>query len=454
MSAPVRRSGPPAAGSIRPFDFPDVTTGRLANGLGLRVSRLARLPLATVGLVLDAGEAEIARESAGLAVLTGDALDGGTEERAGTELAEALEGVGATLSVSTGWDSTTASISCLADRLDEALGLLAEVTLRPSFPEEEVDRLKAQRLAAIRQRAMDPASLAADVANAIFYSDDSAYGRPLGGTTDSVDSISPDDARDLVGRRYRPGSAGLVAVGDLDVGEFEELARRHFGDWSGGSAENGLYEAHPRSTERQVVIVDRPDSVQSEIRIGHIGVPRASDDYFGLLVFNMILGGSFTSRLNLNLREKNGFTYGVRSQFGFRRAAGPFSISTAVKTEVTADAVRESMSELTTLVESGPTEEETEAARDYIAGVFPLRLETTGQIAARIAELIVYRLPDDYHASYRDRIRAVSTRVASEAGRRAIRPDELTIVVVGNAEKVRGPLEELDLGPIRVQPQP
>ena len=454
MSPPVDRSGPPAAGSIRPFDFPDVTAGRLSNGLGLRVSRLGRLPLTTVSLVLDAGETEIGRELAGLAVLTGDALEGGTEERTGSELAEALEGVGATLSVSTGWDATAASVSCLADRLDEALGLLAEATLRPSFPEEEVDRLKAQRLAAIRQRAMDPTSLAADVANDLFYGDDSAYGRPLGGTTDSVKVISPDDARDLVGRRYRPGSAGLVAVGDLDVGEFEEMARRHFGDWSGGSAESGTFEARPRSRERQIVIVDRPEAVQSEIRIGHIGVSKASDDYFALLVFNMILGGSFTSRLNLNLRERNGFTYGVRSRFAFRRAAGPFSISTAVQTEVTADAVRESMSELTMLVESGPTDEETEAARDYIAGVFPLRLETTGQIAARIAELIVYGLPDDYHAHYRDRIRAVSTEDVSEAGRRAIRPDELTIVVVGDAGKVRGPLEELALGPVRVQPQP
>jgi zinc protease len=436
---------------MRPFDFPDVTAGELDNGLGLRVSRLARLPLTTVSLVLDAGETEVDPPSAGLAVLTGDALEGGTEARSGTELAEALEGIGATLALSTGWDATTASVSCLADRLDEALALLAEVTLRPSFPTQEIDRLKAQRLAAIQQRAMNPSSLAADVANELIYAEGSTYGRPLGGTTESVEAITVDAARDLVSRRYRPGSAGLVAVGDLDAAEVEEMALRHFGGWSGRSAGGVMPEPSARSTDRRIVIVDRPEAVQSEIRMGHIGLPKASEDYFALLVFNMILGGSFTSRLNLNLRERNGFTYGVRSRFAFRRAAGPFSVSTAVQTEVSAAAVRETLHELEALVESGPTEDETQAARDYIAGVFPLRLETTGQIAARIAELIVYDLSDDYHAHYRDRIRAVTKQDALEAGRRAVRPDELTIVVVGAAEKIRGPLEELDVGPVLVR---
>ena len=167
-----------------------------------------------------------------------------------------------------------------------------------------------------------------------------------------------------------------------------------------------------------------------------------------------MLGGAFTSRLNLNLREENGFTYGVRSRFLVRRGAGPWCVSTAVGTDVTADAVREAVSEITTLVAEGPTEEEVDAARDYLAGVFPLELETTAQIAARIAELLIYDLPDDYWADYRDRIRSVTLEEACEVARDCIRPDEMTVVVGGDAEEVQGPLDELGWGPVTVEAAP
>ena len=195
----------------------------------------------------------------------------------------------------------------------------------------------------------------------------------------------------------------------------------------------------------------RPGAVQSEIRIGHPAVSRDTPDYFQLVVLNTILGGAFTSRLNLNLREKHGFTYGVRSRFAFRRAAGPFTISTAVGTDVTAAAVREAFAETEALVAKGPTESEVEAARDYMAGVFPLRLETTGQIASRIAELLVYRLPDDYHARYRDEIRAVTIDGVAAAARRRLHPGAMTVVVVGDADKVGSELEGLGLGPVDVR---
>ena len=202
------------------------------------------------------------------------------------------------------------------------------------------------------------------------------------------------------------------------------------------------------------MVVHRPEAVQSEIRLGHVGQPRSSPDYFPLMVLNTILGGAFTSRLNLNLRERNGFTYGVRSRFSFHRAAGPWSIATAVGTEVTADAVREAVFEVETLLSEGPTNEEVEAARDYIAGGFPLRFETTGQIASHIAQILIYDLPADYQATYRDRVRSVTRHEALEAARRCIRPEEMTVVVAGDAERVRAPLEELGLAPVEVEPAP
>ncbi len=318
-------------------------------------------------------------------MLTGDSLEGGTVARSGAELAEALESLGAGLSVGTGWDATTISLSCLPDRLDEAMSILAEVVLRPGFPADEVDRVRGQHLAAIQQRKMDPASIATDAAHRLTYAEGIPYGRPLGGSVESVTPFGPEAAAGFVEARYRPGSAGLVVVGDVDLDETKVLAQRCFGDWRGNAPARNGFEPEPRTREQRVVIVDRPDAVQSEIRIGHVGQPRSTPDYFPLLVFNTILGGAFTSRLNLNLREHNGFTYGVRSGFAFRRDAGPWTISTAVGTEVTADAVREAVSEVDGLLSDGPTDEEVEASRDYMAGVFPLRLRDHG--ADRVPDL-------------------------------------------------------------------
>jgi zinc protease len=246
----------------------------------------------------------------------------------------------------------------------------------------------------------------------------------------------------------------LVVVGDVDAGQVRSLVEAHFGEWSGGSEVRHEVDAEPRNRERGIVVVHRADAVQCEIRIGHVGQARSGPHYFPLRVLNTVLGGAFTSRLNLSLREEHGFTYGVRSRFMFRRGAGPWNVSMAVGADVTADAVREALSEITTLVTDGPTEDEVDAARDYLAGIFPLELETTGQIASRIAELLVYDLPDDYYADYRDRIRGVTLEEASEAARLCIRPDEITVVVGGDADEVRGPLEKIGWGPVTVEAVP
>ncbi len=453
MSGPSRSEVPPA-GPVRSFDFPPVHADVSDNGLRIRSVQVGRLPIVTAMLVLDAGEGLLDDSRAGLAVLTGDCLEGGTAKRTGVELAEALETIGAGLSIGTGWDSTTVSLSCIADRLDEAMGLLAEVVLQPSFPDDEVERIRGQRLAAIRQREMDPVGIATTASRRLTYREGVPYGRPLGGKVESVGPINPDAAAGFVVARYRPEGSGLVIVGDVDARQVRSLVETHFGAWTGGTESRPEIDAQPRTRERKIVVVHRAEAVQSEIRIGHVGQARSTPQYFPLRVLNTVLGGAFTSRLNLNLREEHGFTYGVRSRFLVRRGAGPWCVSTAVATDVTADAVREAVSEITTLVAEGPTEEEVDAARDYLAGVFPLELETTGQIAARIAEILVYDLPDDYYAAYRDRIRSVTLEEACEAARDCIRPDEMTVVVGGDAEEVQGPLDELGWAPVTVEAAP
>ena len=446
----VDRSQPPVPAAVRPFDFPLVRSRAAGGGLTLRVARLPRLPVVAASLVIPAGEAGLDLGRAGHAVLTADALEGGTRTHTGGALAEALEGIGASLHASVGWDTTSVSLACLADCLDEALELLAEVVLRPAFPTEEVVRIREQQLARLRQREMDPSSLASDRAAELIHAPGIPYARPVGGSLDSVGGFGQGEAAALASEHYRPHGGGLVVVGDIDADEVAALAARVLSGWDGQAPGGRDFAVTPRFPGATVHVVDRPGAAQSEIRVGHPGVEMKHPDYHALIVMNTVLGGAFTSRLNLNLRERHGFTYGVRSRFAFRRSAGPFGVATAVATDVTAPAVREILHELRVMAGEGPTEAEVEAARDYIAGVFPLRVETTSQVAARVAELIVYDLPDDHHATYRDHIRGVTREDAAAAARRHVRPDQVTVVVVGAADQVVGPLEALGVGPVTV----
>lgn len=444
------RSRPPESGPIRSFDFPEVDRHPLPNGLDLRVGLMRRLPMVSVTLFVRAGEAALSRERAGLSVLTADALEGGTQRRTGSDLAEALERIGARMSASGGWEGTSVGLSCLAERLPEALAILAEALLEPDFPEVEVERARDQQLAEIRQRAMDPSSLATDSALARYFEADVPYARPVDGTTESIAAMGRADLSGYAQANYRPGRGGLIVVGDVEPTEVQRMAGDHFGTWSGDPSTQASFDIGPAARERRVCIVHRPGSVQSEIRIGHVGAARSTPDYYPLSIANMVLGGMFTSRLNLNLREKNGFTYGVRSRFTFRSRPGPFQVSTAVGNDVTAAAVREIMHELTRMSEAGPTAEEVSAARDYAAGIFGLQLETAGQVATRVSQLVVFGLRDDHYDRYRDEVRAVTTEDAAAAAARHIRPDEAQIVLVGDADVVGPSIEALELGPVEV----
>ncbi|MEZ4415540.1 MAG: pitrilysin family protein [Gemmatimonadota bacterium] len=440
----------PAPGRIRPFQPPAVERVQLSCGVPLQVARMPRIPLVTLTLLLDAAESGIPAEAAGLAVLTGRALEGGTSRRTAAELAEALEALGTSVGVRTGWDSTVMAITCVADRTLEAFDLLAEMALDPAFPADEVERLRSQRLAQIEHELADPRALAAHSAARYLYAGDEPYGRRLQGERTSVEALDREAVKEYHARTYRSGGAAIVAAGDVDTQALAARIDQRFARWSGDGPGRPALACVSRSAEPRVWIVHREDAVQSEIRIGHVGAARTIPDFFALRVFNEILGGLFSSRLNLNLREKHGFTYGVRSRFDLRRNRGPFTVSTAVETQVTAAAVREALSELRAMVEAGPTQEEVESARDYMAGVFPLQFETAAQVATQVGRLWMYDLPDDEYERYRDRIRAVTPEAALAAGRNHIRLSELQVVVVGDAERIRADLEALDHGPVEV----
>ena len=444
------RTVTPSPGAIRPYEFPAVTRERLGNGTQVCLVGVP-LPVVTAMVVLRAGETTVRARQAGLAVLSGDALEGGTARLSSRELAKALEDVGASFGAATGWDSTTVAVSCMAEHLPEAMPLLGEMVRSPAFETAEFDRYKAQRLATAAQRRMDPSALAADSHARFVFAPGGTYARPLGGTEDSLGGLDAGDARDFVAGRYGSAEAAVVMVGDLDPGEAMAIAEAGLGDWRREAGTVPEPSASPRRRERTVHVMHRPGSVQSQIRVGHVGVPRSVADYFPLMVLNLILGGSFSSRLNLNLRERNGFTYGVRSVFAARRGPGPFAVSTAVANAVTGAATAEIFKEIEALVAGGPAREEVETATSYLAGVFPLRMETTGQIASRIAQLIVYDLPEDYYRRYRDRVREVTRDQVAGAARQHIRPGELCTVVVGDADAVVPQLEALNIGAVVVR---
>jgi len=442
------RSNPPEPGPIRPFNLPPVEGDSLGNGLRVRSMFRGEIPLVSVSLTLDAGETTVPDHLAGLAVLTGDSLSGGTGSREAGDLARALEGLGISLRASTGWDATSVSLTCLADRLDPALELLSEVVMDPAFPQDEVERVRQQRLAAIRQRRMDPSHQAEDALDRIVFPAGHPFHRPLSGEPETVIGLDRDAAVEFAGRRYRPDRAGLVVVGDLTGADVLDRAQRAFGAWDGRvSGEQEMPEVS-LATERPIVVVDRPGAEQSELRIGLPGPSRGESDEPALEVGNALFGGAFTSRLNLRLREEKGFTYGVRSRFAMRRRGGSFAIGTSVQREVTAQALAEAMSEFERFVSAGPSDDEVVRARDYLAGIFPLRMESAAQLAARLAEVHIFGLADDYHHRYRDRIRAVSTEAVATAIARHLDPARARIVVVGDAAAIGDELAALGLGSV------
>jgi zinc protease len=443
------RTTPPAPGPIQPMRFPRIERHRLDNDLAVLTAPHGDLPVVTAELVLDASAAGDPARKAGRAYLAVNALETGTRDRDADQIARELENLGVELDAEATWDAAAIRITVPRQRLEPALALLAEIVRHPTFPESEVERLRDEQLATILQRGKEPRALANDMAAYFIFGRDVPYARPLIGTSASVEGLSRADVDAFHKTHFLPNAASLLFVGDIDAGLANSLADRHFGDWPAGQPPTAEFEVVPGVETSTIFVVDRAGSVQSEIRIGDVGVAREHEDYFPILVMNTILGGAFTSRLNMSLRERHGFTYGAHSGFAFRRRPGPFLVQTAVATEVTARAVQEAYREMSELREHGATEEEVATARDYLRGIMPLQLQTTDQLASRLADLVIYDLPDDYFQRYRDRIAAVTPAEVQRVAREHLRIDRLAIVVVGDASQIATPLQEIGIGEVR-----
>ena len=438
----------PAPGPSRAYRFPSFERLTLDNGLRVVVAPVSKLPIATVVALVDAGAAADPQGQEGVALLAARALAEGTERSDGAQLAERFERLGTALDSSADWDSATVRITVTTERLPAALALLAEVIREPSFPGREVERLRQERLAELLQQQTEPRGLADDMFGKFAYAPGSRYALPDGGTESTVEALDQGTVRALYDERYSPGSTTVIVVGDVTVDHVQAMVADTFGSWAGRSVRPAAVIDRPAATTRIVHVVGKSDAPQSELRVGHVGVPRLHPEYFSIVVMNAILGGLFSSRINLNLREAHAYTYGAFSSFDWRRAAGPFTVSTAVQSDVTDAAVREILLEIDKLRESGVTDAELTLARSYLDGVFPIRFESTTAIANALASLVSYGLPDDYFDNYRSKIRSVTADRVLEAARAHLRPAELQIVAVGDPAVVREPLEQLKVGPV------
>ena len=439
---------PPRPGPAKELHLPPIHRHTLANGLRVLIVEQRDLPIVDVHMFLRTGAIVDAPAAAGRTSLAVDMLDEGVTGMNAIELAEAIENLGAALYSSAGWDNIGLSIHVHSDRLTPALRILADVVLRPSLLEADFQRKKEQRLNQLLQERSEPRILASNAFNAVVFGDEHPYGAPINGTRRTIEALRPADAVTFHERFVRPSNAFVVAAGDVESVAFMQQLEDVFGSWQDAPVTVSPPPAPPVMRATSIHIVDRPGSTQSEVRIGGIGAPRVTPDYFPLIVMNTILGGAFTSRLNLNLRQEKGYTYGAGSSFGFRREAGPFVVSTAVSTDATEDTVRQILHEMERMRSERVPEEELERAKSYIALGLPRTFETSADVAGHVAELESYGLGDDWFDAYVRRIRAVTSEDVQRVARSYVTPGAAVIVIAGDRAAIEGPLRALGVGPV------
>jgi zinc protease len=448
QQAQPQKQQPPPPGSIRPFNFPEYKTRKLANGLTVFVIEDHRQPLVSFNLVVHAGGIAHSPQKAGLASMTAQLLRQGTETRSAQEIAQAIDGVGGNLSSSADDDFARASATVVKPSQDLGIGLLADIVLYPVFKQDEIDRLLRQTLSGLQVQYADVQYLApVSAARAVFG--EHPYGFPVEGTPNTLPSIKRDDIVQFHRQRYSPNDTFLAISGDITPDEAFAKAEKYFASWS-ASPTPAISPTPPPVSARKILLIDKPNAVQTQIVVGQLAIKRNDPDYFPLLIANQIFGGSFNSRLNLRLRAQEGLTYGAHSSFQTEREAGMFQVSTFTRTEETAKAISMLLDLLKEFRQNPTTEAELKEAKAYLIGSFAINSETPRQVASRVLTAAEYGLPPDYWDKYRENIQAVTPEQVATAVLQHIDPEKLTIVAVGNTKEFTKNLETL--GPIRTIP--
>jgi len=447
---PPDRSHPPPLGPAPTLRLPQIQKLQLANRLPVWIVELHEVPVAQVNLVVFSGSANETAKKFGAASLTAAMLEQGAGTRSALEIADAIDYLGADLSASSGFDSTAVRLHVPVSHLADALPIMADVALRPTFPKDELERQRQERLTSLLQGRDDPATISAVTFARVLYGAEHRYGVPTFGTGETLKAFAVDDLKAFYASIFRPDNAALLVVGDVTADRIGPMLESSFGGWkaAGGAKPSQSLPAVDQPAARQIYLVDKPGAAQSQIRIGWIGVPRSTPDYFQLRVLNTILGESFTSRLNNNLREQHGYTYGASSTFDMRAFAGPFYASAGVQTDKTAESLTEFFNELTRILQPVPAEE-LARAKNYIALRYPGGFETTGDISRRLEDALVYHLPDDFFSTYVQKIQAVTAADVQRVAQKYIQPGRFAVVVVGDLKATEAKIQPLNLGPIK-----
>ena len=447
------RKQPPPIGPAPALKLPAIQKHQLSNGLAVWIVEHHEVPLAQVNLIVRSGSAADPIGKYGVGSLTAAMLDEGAGTRSSLDLADAIEFLGANLSTASSFDSSAVRMSVPVAKLAEALPLMADVALRPSFPAAELDRLRKERLTGLLQARDNVGALIQLAFPRIVFGPTHRYGTSANGLPATIETLTIDDLTTFYRSHFRPDNATLLVVGDLTPASALPMLEKAFGGWKSGGMAALVADVPnaPQLAKRQVYLVDKPEAAQSQIRIGWVGVARSTPDYAVLEVLNTVLGGSFTSRLNQNLREKNGYAYGASSGFDMRISAGPFVAAAGVQTDKTADAVREFFNELNGILTPVPADELAKA-RNYVALGFPGEFETTGDMARKLEELVIYNLPEATFSNFVPSVTAVTAADLQRAAARFIQPERMAVVVVGDRKLIEGPIRALNLGPLTIVP--
>jgi len=444
------RSKPPELGPPPRVSLPPIITRVLPNGLKLMIVEQHELPLADFVLLVGSGSTADPAGKAGVANLTAAMLREGTTTRKSLDIADQAAFLGVSLSPTSSWESSSLSLHTPTAQLDSALALFADVALHPSFPANEFERLRKNRLTDLLQIRDQGPQIANIAFPAIVYGTAHPYGLASIGTETSVKSLSTSDLQSYYETNFRPNNSTLIIVGDVNPDQIEQKINARFGGWQRGTIPQLSYGEPPKSATTTIYLIDKPGAAQSSFRIGSVGVPRSTQDYFALTVMNTILGGSFTSRLNQNLRETRGYTYGAGSRFDMRRAAGPFMASAEIVAAKTDSALFEFMKELNGIRQTVPPEELSRAKR-YLQLQLPGNFETTQQIAAALVPVALYGLPLDYYNNYVQSIEGVSQADVARVAQEYINPAKLAIVIVGDRKAIEAGLKSANIGPVEIR---
>ena len=449
QSQTADRSAPPPLGPPPVLKVPPIQTAKLSNGLSVVLMEKHGVPLLDMRLLINAGTMDEPTALPGLASMTAAMMTEGAGDRNSLQLADAMDFLGARIGVSSGFHSTTVSLFTPLSKFEDALALFRDIATKPTFPAEELDRLRKDRLTAMKQWHDQPRNIASIALPKLLYGESSPYGRPATGNEKSLLAMKVADIASFYRSHFHAANATLLVAGDVTLAEILPKLEFALGSWKAGSSTKAPFKTPAQVGKRTIILVDKPGAPQSEIRIGRIGVERTTKDYEALVVMNTILGGSFSSRLNQNLREKHGYTYGATSSFAFRVYQGPFTAASAVQTAVTDKALSEFMNELKAII-LPVSDEELARAKNYVAYGYPQNFQTVSDIAGELEELVQYNLPETYFNSFISRILSVTKEDVHRVAKKYIDPENIVIVVVGDRKVIEDGIRGLNLGDMKI----